>query len=191
LNTGTNGNNVKFIFLYIYIWKHLQRADLIFEWKWQKFPAGAWRSCAWKTEEKAAKLPMVPIAYCSTGYLFYCLHARKSIQITNNANCLQSYGLLVLPSTRFQPVWGTEEKAAKLPMMPVAYCSTGYLFYCLHAFNRAGKRKEKQLNCQWCQMTIVLLAIYFTVYTLWFSMTILLQKAFSPLSGKFCPQMAR
>ena len=77
-----------------------------------------------------------------------CSRKRKSSQITNDANCLLFYWLLILLSTRFQPVWKTEEKSAKLPMVPIAYCSTGYLFYCLHAFNRAGKRKEKQLNCQ-------------------------------------------
>jgi hypothetical protein len=86
-----------------------------------------------------------------------CSRKRKSSQITNDANCLLFYWLLILLSTRFQPGWKTKGKTTKLSMMPIDYCSTCYLFYCPHALIFHDN---------------------------------LLQKAISPLSGKFCPQMA-
>jgi hypothetical protein len=54
-------------------------------------------------------------------------NGRKISQITNGANCLLFYWLLILLSTRFQPGWKTKGKTTKLSMMPNNYL----LFYLL------------------------------------------------------------
>ncbi len=112
---------------------------------------------------KSSKLSMVRTAYflLVTYLIVYTLltsleNGWKSSQISNGANCLLFYWLLILLSTRFQPVWKTEGKTPKLSKTPIDYCSTCYLFYCLHALIFHDN---------------------------------LPQKAISPLSGKFCPQM--